>query len=68
MAITGEYILKDLNFLKSINGITISPKKSFCIIKIWMSNIEEQNPRKICKIEGFTVHNIYNSGILIKNK
>ncbi len=56
MAITGEYISKDTNFLNSINGITISPKKSFCIIKIWMSNIEEQNPRKICKIEGLTVH------------
>jgi hypothetical protein len=56
MAITGEYISKDMNFLNSINGITISPKKSFCIIKIWMSNIEEQNPRKICKIEGLTVH------------
>ena len=34
MAITGEYISKDMNFLNSINGITISPKKSFCIIKI----------------------------------
>ena len=27
-----------------INGITISPKKNFCIIKIWMANCQFQNP------------------------
>ena len=28
----------------NVNGITISPKRNFCIIKIWMTNCEHQNP------------------------
>jgi hypothetical protein len=28
----------------NVTGITISPKKNFCIIKIWMSNCANQNP------------------------
>ena len=27
-----------LNILNNINGISISPKKNFCIVKIWMRN------------------------------
>lgn len=30
-----ELILNNKNFLEKINGISISPKKSFCILKIW---------------------------------
>jgi hypothetical protein len=30
-----------------INGITISPKKSFCIIKIWLDNCDNQDPTTI---------------------
>ena len=35
-----------------INGITISPKKNFCIIKIWISNCDNTNPEIIKEIEG----------------
>lgn len=46
------------NFLNSdfkdswntINGISISPKKNFCIIKIWLSDILEDNVKKVYKI------------------
>ena len=31
-------------FVNAITGITISPKKNFCIIKIWMTNCDNQNP------------------------
>ena len=37
MALIGENILKDKTNIYSINGISISPKKNFCIIKIWNS-------------------------------
>jgi hypothetical protein len=40
----GNTISKDNNYIKCINGITISPKKNFCIIKIWMSDCSNQNP------------------------
>ena len=33
--IIGESITNDKDFLKNINGVTISPKRNFCIIKIW---------------------------------
>ena len=35
-----------------INGITISPKKNFCIIKIWLSKCEYNNPDIITDIDG----------------
>lgn len=33
-----------------INGITISPKKNFCIIKIWMNTSKYQDPNIIVNI------------------
>lgn len=36
---------------KFINGITISPKKNFCIIKIWLSTCNFNNPDIINNIE-----------------
>jgi hypothetical protein len=56
MAICGESISKETKFINITNGITISPKKSFCILKIWMSTINEQNAKKIIEIEGLTTH------------
>lgn len=32
----GEYIVADQNDVSLINGISISPKKHFCILKIWI--------------------------------
>lgn len=37
----GENISNNSNFRNNVNGVTISPKKNFCIIKIWL---------KICNI------------------
>jgi hypothetical protein len=45
----GNSITNDKTILKNITGITISPKKSFCIIKIWLSNCNHQNPRLLSK-------------------
>jgi hypothetical protein len=42
--LVGENILiENMNNLL-INGITISPKKNFCIIKIWLNTCEYDNP------------------------
>jgi translation initiation factor 4E len=39
--VVGSSICKNSN---CVNGITISPKKNFCIIKIWMADCNNQNP------------------------
>lgn len=38
----------------NVNGVTISPKRNFCIIKIWMSDCSVQNPTAISPIENLT--------------
>ena len=42
--VVGSTISKQSNFVNNVTGITISPKKNFCIIKIWMSDCSNQNP------------------------
>ena len=42
--LVGNTISKQSSFVANVTGITISPKKNFCIIKIWMSNCANQNP------------------------
>jgi hypothetical protein len=42
--LVGETISSNVAFVNSVTGITISPKKNFCIVKIWMSNCDNQNP------------------------
>ncbi len=43
----GLTISPDIDFVNTVNGITISPKKNFCIIKIWTNNCSKQNPELI---------------------
>ena len=54
--LTGETISNDPKFVSKVSGITISPKKSFCIIKIWMSVCDYQNPSKIRILDGLSPH------------
>tara|TARA_B100001093_G_scaffold519868_1_gene611008 strand:- start:1571 stop:2095 length:525 start_codon:yes stop_codon:yes gene_type:complete len=44
------------NLSKYINGITISPKKNFCIIKIWLENCDNYDPAIINDIDGLSKH------------
>lgn len=46
--------LTSQDYSNNITGITISPKKNFCIIKIWLSNCEQTDPNIINEIEGLT--------------
>jgi translation initiation factor 4E len=40
----GGTISNQSSFVTNVTGITISPKKNFCIVKIWMSTCVNQNP------------------------
>lgn len=57
----GETICVDKKHNKHINGITISPKKNFCIIKIWLDTSLYQDPDMIVN-----VNNLLKQGCLFK--
>ena len=57
----GETLCLNPEHSKHINGITISPKKNFCIIKIWMDVSHLQDPNIIT-----TVYNLAKQGCLFK--
>ena len=44
-ALVGENVSQNTSFVNSVAGITVSPKKNFCIIKIWIVNCDYQNPQ-----------------------
>ena len=46
-SLVGESLTENTNVRPCINGITISPKKNFCIVKIWLTNCNYQNPAVI---------------------
>ena len=50
-SIVGSCITKDKNHYKHINGITLSPKKKFCILKIWMDNCDLIDPNIFIHID-----------------
>jgi len=58
----GESISSNNMFVNSVTGITISPKKNFCIVKIWMTNCEHQNPQIVTS----EVKNLLAQGCLFK--
>ena len=60
--LVGETISNSSSFVKCVTGITISPKKNFCIIKIWMTNCENLNPAVVTS----DVSGIISQGCLFK--
>ena len=42
--VVGGSVSQQSSFSSNVTGVTISPKKNFCIIKIWMSTCANQNP------------------------
>ena len=59
--ISGETLFEDENIMQNVNGITISPKKYFCIIKIWMKTCEYSDTKLLANIN-------YESCIFKKHK
>jgi hypothetical protein len=43
----GKTFSKEKGFQDAINGISISPKKNFCILKVWMSSCSFQDASKL---------------------
>lgn len=60
--LVGESISNNTSFINSVMGITISPKKNFCILKIWMTNCEHQNPQIVTD----EIKNLSSHGCLFK--
>jgi hypothetical protein len=54
----GESLTTCDSYNQCINGITISPKKNFCIIKIWLRDNNNQDPNQITVIENLTKHGV----------
>ena len=53
-AMCGETLCVQSKHNALINGITISPKKNFCIVKIWLKNCSVQDPSIIIPIPNLT--------------
>lgn len=58
----GNVISPNEQFVESVTGITISPKKNFCIIKIWMQNCNFQNSALVTQ----EVKGLFSQGCLFK--
>lgn len=54
--LVGETMSQNVKILPHINGITISPKKNFCIMKIWVANCLFQDATIIHEVEGVSSH------------
>jgi translation initiation factor 4E len=52
----GENLMINSNNNNFINGITISPKKNFCIFKIWMIDCNHQNPNIFNEVKDINHH------------
>lgn len=50
----GESLANSPKIRENINGITISPKRHFCIIKIWLANCSTQDPNIITEVKGLS--------------
>jgi hypothetical protein len=46
-SMVGKTLSRDKVFQDTITGISISPKKKFCILKVWMSSCTFQDASKI---------------------
>jgi hypothetical protein len=60
-SIMGGSLSTNTDFMKSVNGCSISPKKHFCIVKIWMRKCKYTKASSMIDIA-----NIDKSGVLFK--
>jgi hypothetical protein len=54
-AICGETLFINKAHHELVNGITISPKKNFCIVKVWLLNCSVQSPEAMIPIPGLSI-------------
>jgi hypothetical protein len=60
-SLCGDSLFNKQEHCKYANGITISPKKNFCIIKIWLADTSIQDPNSVINIS-----NLSKQGCLFK--
>jgi hypothetical protein len=53
-SLCGHTLTVNKTHMDLITGITISPKKNFCIIKIWLTDCSLQDPTSIIPIENLS--------------
>jgi len=61
VCLCGESLFTNTEYSRHVNGITVSPKKNFCIVKIWLDCCELQDPNIIIDIP-----NLQKQGCLFK--
>jgi hypothetical protein len=54
--LVGESMSTNKNFIPLINGITISPKKNFCIVKVWLATCQFRDASIIRELHAITPH------------
>jgi hypothetical protein len=57
-AMCGETLSTNPKYSSLINGITVSPKKLFCIVKIWMLDLSMQDGSVIIDIPNLTKNGV----------
>jgi hypothetical protein len=55
----GNTLSTNNDFLRDISGITISPKKNFCIVKVWMTNCNHQNSSMMNDVKNLSSHGCF---------
>jgi hypothetical protein len=60
-AVCGETLFKNKAHNKNVTGITVSPKRNFCVIKVWMGGCSIQDPNTMIDIT-----NLSKEGCLFK--
>ena len=55
-ALSGESLFIESEINKCVNGITVSPKKNFCILKIWLNTCEHKDPNMMTNIPNLQKH------------
>ena len=55
-ALCGETLFIENDINKFVTGITVSPKKNFCILKIWLETCEHKDPNLLINITNLQKH------------
>ena len=64
----GNSMIDDDIIVKNINGISISPKKNYCIFKIWINDVANFKESSIYDFINHSIENFNKEELLIQNK
>jgi len=53
-SVCGETLFINKSHNKKVTGITISPKRNFCVIKVWLSDCSIQDPNTMIDISSLS--------------